>query len=541
MVTPTADSFHRPVSHRWWLPLSSLALIVAARHLAQCWQAAGWEPAALPHVSKIGDIATSFGLLVVIPLWWLLHSNFSWRRRLSVFGSVVLVLAAIFFFAIRRVELVTDERHHYPRFEFRWETSRDERLAAFRRDLPAAALPSIAVTATATDSPRFRGPFGDGSVRHLRLAHDWQQQPPRVLWRHPCGGGYSGFALAGNAAVTLEQREADEAVVCYDQQTGRERWVFRYPAHFQHFVGDGPRATPTIAGARVFSLGATGELVCLDARNGASQWRVNILTDNAAKNQQWGLAASPLVVDDTVIVQPGTDPANPAGRAVAAYRCDDGQRVWAQGGTHASYSSPQFATLGGTDFIIIFDAGGLAGLDPQTGREMWRHEWRNMMDTNTMQPLILGPDRIFISSESDRGCALIGLSAPAGAGGTWTTHTIWQSRLFSSRYSCPVATPSGIFGLSNGILTCLDPATGERRWKEGRFGPGQLLLVGSDLLIQSDQGGLVLVAADPNTYREFARLHALNGKTWNMPAIAGRRLFVRNQSEVSCLELPVTE
>lgn len=492
----------------------------------------------MPRASQIGDVATAFGVLVVLPLWWLLHSGYSWKRRLGWLAGTIAFLAASFFLLVRKVELVTDERRHFPRLEFRWEPTTEARLLAYQQGQASRAMPALNAHIGPEDSATYRGPYADGTVRHLRIADDWHRNPPRVLWRHPCGGGYSGICAAGNVVITLEQRGEQETVVCYDQQSGLERWNHTYKAHFQHFVGDGPRATPTLAENLVVSLGATGELLCLNVQDGSERWRLNILEDNAAANLQWGTAASPLVVGKLVIVQAGVDPKQSNGQAVVAYNLHDGKQVWARGGHVSSYSSPQLVTLHGQQTLLIFDAAGLAGLDPVNGTERWRHPWRTMMDTNTMQPLVISERRIFLSSESDRGSAMIEVTAPPSPNQSWQVQTVWENRRFSSRYACPVATGSAIFGLSHGLLTCLDIETGERRWKDGRFGSGQLLLVGDRLLITSDRGDLALVAADLHAYRELSRITALEGKTWNMPAISGRRLFMRNQAEMTCIELP---
>src|SRR5262249_47420059 len=149
---------------------------------------------------------------------------------------------------------------------------------------------------------------------------------PRLIWRHPVGGGYASFAVAGNSAVTIEQRHNDEAVVCYDTATGEEFWKHTYPAHFQEALGGpGPRATPTISGKDVFSLGATGMLLCLNLGTGSVLWERNVLEDNA--NAIWAMSGSPLVFDDVVVVNPGTQSSASAGRALAAYDRHSGKQV----------------------------------------------------------------------------------------------------------------------------------------------------------------------------------------------------------------------
>ena len=136
------------------------------------------------------------------------------------------------------------------------------------------------------------------------LARDWEAQPPREIWKQPGGGGFAAFVISGNVAVTIEQIRGAEAVVCYDIATGKERWARDYAARFSDFQGGpGPRATPTIAAGKVYSVGAKGKLTCIDLATGKLDWATDILTDN--DNIQWGMSGSPLVYDDVVVVNPG--------------------------------------------------------------------------------------------------------------------------------------------------------------------------------------------------------------------------------------------
>ena len=253
-------------------------------------------------------------------------------------------------------------------------------------------------------------------------------------------------------------------------------------------------------------------------------------------NLDWGMAGSPLVLGDKVIVNPGIDEANNARQAVAAYDRKTGKRLWASGEHKAGYSSPQLATLAGKSQILLFDAGGLAGFDPDVGTELWRHPWETFNNMNIIQPLVFGDDRVFISSELSNGCAMLRVTRQ---GDKFAVETVWANKQMGARYCNPVAFAGHIFGLSNGFLVCLDEATGKRVWKDGRYGNGQLVRSGSLLVVTSEAGEVALVAADPERYRELAKLRLFDAsKTWNTPALAGNQLFVRNHEELACLELP---
>jgi outer membrane protein assembly factor BamB len=376
-------------------------------------------------------------------------------------------------------------------------------------------------------------------VNGLSLATAWQNQPPRLLWRQPCGGGWAGFAVAGNVAVTIEQRGENEAVVCYDRATGRERWGYSYPALFHRsepMGGDGPRATPTIADGNVYSVGALGHFACLDGQTGKPRWTVNILEDNQAKNTEWAMTGSPLIIGDLVVVNPGIDLDRKAGMCLAAYDRQTGKKVWAAGNRPAGYSSPCLINLAGMPQIVLFDAAGLAGFDPQNGMELWGFGWETMMGMNIVQPLLVGEDQLLISSEMSNGSVVLRIKRE---GEKFSAEEVWRYPQFASKFSNPVYADGRIYGLSYGIMTCLDAATGKRLWKGDRYGHGQVLLIGDTILVLSETGDVALVAADPAGFRELARIPVFNGKTWNTPAIAGNQLFIRTHTEMACFELPV--
>ncbi len=471
--------------------------------------------------------------VLVLATWFLFFSGYSLAVKGAGVGLVVLSVGA-FAATVRKVEF---DGQMNPRFRYRWEPSDEELLAKHL----AEAGPDVGgadLTAGPTDSPRFRGPAGDGTAPGVVLAPDWSANPVKELWRHPVGAGHAGIAVAGNSAVTVEQRQGDEVVVCYDRSTGKERWAYSYPARFSQsetMGGDGPRTTPTVAGGDVFALGAAGDLVCLDGATGKPRWQVNILADNGAANAQWGMAGSPLVHGNLVIVNPGVDPKNNANQAVAAYDRATGKKVWAKGSKPAAYASPQAVTLGGVEQVLVFDEAGLGGYDLTDGRELWRHPWRTDMGMNCAQPVVVGPDRVFVSSEKSNGCAV---GEVRKDGNEWKPREVWRTRALSARFCSPVVHKGHVYGLSDGRLTCVDLSNGRRVWADGDYGNGQLVLAGDLLVITSERGRVALVAADPAEYRELGNVPALNDRTWNVPALAGRHLFLRNHREMACLELP---
>jgi outer membrane protein assembly factor BamB len=389
------------------------------------------------------------------------------------------------------------------------------------------AVPAAAETAVWTD---FRGARRDGHYTAGPIRTDWTTLQP--LWRQPAGAGYASFVVAGGRAFTIEQRGYDEVAAAYDIQTGRELWTNAWSALFQESMGGpGPRATPTWHDGRLYVLGATGEFRALDAATGRTLWRTDILADTGADNLQWGMAAAPLVVDNTVVVLPGGD----NGQSVVAYDRQSGTRVWGALDDPASYSSPMLVTLAGIRQIVTFTATRLVGLSPENGRLLWEFPWKTQNGVSASQPLIAGPDRVFVSSGYGADAAMLQLAA--GADGQLTAREIWRTNRLNNVFTSSVLHDGFIYGLDEAILTCLDASTGELKWKGGRYGYGQVLLASGHLIVLTEEGELALVRADPNAHQEITRFPAIDGKTWNHPAMSDGILLIRNIEEMAAFDL----
>ena len=444
--------------------------------------------------------------------------------------------------SIRNVEFSGDME---PTFDFVWHQSRESKLDAYldqevKNSLPIEAeAVNIAPQPSPEDSPTYRGLHCDGVVEGPALARDWQRQPPKCLWRHPCGGGYAGFAVVGDRAVTIEQRGDNEVVVCYDVTTGHQHWTYAYPALFSERPGRGRTGTtPAIDQGRVYSLGATGDLVKLDLATGYLIWKVNILARNGSLNLQWGMSGSPLIHAGRVLVNPGSQQGKETSADVLALDIADGEILAAGGRAQASYCSPMLATLLGSEQVLIFDAAGLAGFASDDLRELWRVPWTSDFDINAAQPILLDDRRIVFSSQS--GCALIELAV---VDGQWTANEVWRNQLMKCSYANPIVYDGYLYGLDQGTLGCLDLANGKRRWKDRKasFGHGQLLASDDLLLVLSEKGELALVQAAPDAFHELGRIQAIDGKTWNNPVLVRGRALVRNHIEMACYELPLAD
>jgi len=399
----------------------------------------------------------------------------------------------------------------------------------------AAALPERPApipTPASVDAPwpDFRGSHRDGRGAEA-IRTDWPRDGLPRLWKQPVGLGYASFVVAGGRAFTIEQRRLQEVVAAYDLQTGRELWISSWEGEFAESMGgNGPRATPTYHAGRLYTLGALGEFRCLDAQTGALIWRKNILDDNSATNLDWGMAASPLIVDDTVVVLPG----GPRGKSVVAYNKDTGARVWSALDDRQAYTSPMLVTLGGVRQIVVVTATRALGLTTNGGRVLWEYPWSTYSGINVAQPVLLDDHRVFLSAGYDHGAALIEVTNDADH---WSVRTVWENNRMKNKFTSSVLLNGYLYGLDESILACVEAETGQLKWKAGRYGYGQVLLASDHLVVLTEDGDVVLVRAMPERHEELARFSAIEGKTWNHPVVADGKLLVRNIREMAAFDI----
>jgi len=463
-------------------------------------------------------------------LWLLLLSRLPWKTRLLG----LLGLAAAGGVLSQAVEIRGVYGDLIPILAWKWSPRAHETLdrnlptgqASISADAPA---PAVAIF----DFPQFLGPNRNATLAGISLERDWEKNPPDLVWHQPIGAGWSGFAVVGNCAITLEQRGPEEMTICYDLETGTVRWSHAVTTQFTDVVaGDGPRSTPTIIDGRVFSQGATGMLNLLDLGTGQPVWSIDTAEDNATSVPIYGFAASPLIHGDkVVVVAPGA-----AEGSLIAYDRETGAKLWSAGDDQGRYSSPTLATLLGQEQILLFNRGALRGHDPATGEVIWEFAWPTETEV-TSQPLALSESRVFLSSGYGIGSKVIELAI--GENDSWNAELVWESTSLKAKFTNVVVHEGSIYGLDDGILVSIDPQTGERRWKRGRFGHGHMLLVDNLLVILSEKGEVVLVDPQPDEYVELGRFQAIAGKTWNTPALAGPYLLVRNATEAACYRLPL--
>jgi outer membrane protein assembly factor BamB len=475
-------------------------------------------------------------------------------RRATVAGAILVACAA---FTLLRTGGVAGSGA--ADLHWRWTPTPEERLLSQARDEalplpsppiaaeapkappppeavrePAAVASAPAAAAGPADWPGFRGAERDGVVRGVHIETDWSRSAPVQLWRRPIGPGWSSFAARGDRVYTQEQRGDDEIVACYRMTTGEAVWRHRDAVRFwESNGGAGPRATPTLAGGRVYAMGATGILNALDAASGAVEWSRNVASDADTNVPTWGFAGSPLVVDDVVVVAA-------AGR-LAAYDVAAGKQRWLGPAHGGSYSSPHHVTIDGVGQIVMLSDAGATGVAPADGAVLWEHAWPGAAIT---QPARVGEGDILFGmvGQSAAGIGTRRIAVARGPDG-WAATERWTSTALKPYFNDLVVHKGHAYGFDGSILACIDLADGKRTWKGGRYGNGQLVLLAEQdvLLVLSEDGELALVGATPDQFRELARFPALEGKTWNHPVVVGDVVLVRNGEEMAAFRLPAAK
>jgi outer membrane protein assembly factor BamB len=487
-----------------------------------------------------GNFRVPLALLIILAtvlllaIWVVLLSGLRHGLRWRIVGTGFLCLV-LFGFSLG---LVTRRDGSFsgagvPRLVLRWTPVRTLPPPAVTSSLPAAVQPSP------DDFPQFHGPDRDSQIRGVHLARDWAKNPPVLLWRHAVGLGWSGFAVVGNAAITMEERGDQESAICYNLNTGQPIWVHSNTAYLiEREGGDGPRATPTIAGGHVYTYGGLGNLDCLDAATGKPIWSKKTLGD-PSDHLRYGQTSSPLIVDDKVIVTGGHAAKDHAPcPSVLAFDKETGQPAWTFTGDDASYASPSLATVDGVRQILLVHQNGIAGHDIADGKVLWQCTWNPGFWPKNSQAMAIDSDKIYCSTGYGIGSILLQIhGSPTAINAT----QLWHTPIMKTELSNVVIRDGYVYGLDDGHLICQELSTGKRLWRrQDPYGHGQILQAGELLLAQSESGDVSLLDTSPAGATELCTYPALTGsKTcWNPPALAGHLLVIRNDREAACYRLP---
>ncbi|MGV3605968.1 MAG: PQQ-binding-like beta-propeller repeat protein [Planctomycetaceae bacterium] len=429
-------------------------------------------------------------------------------------------------------------------FAWRWSPSAEEKfIAEAAKEKVKASTTKPQETAVVELGPGdwsgFRGPTRDGRALGVKIESDWAAHPPKEVWRHAIGPGWGSVTVVGKFLYTQEQRGADECVVAYNRNTGKEIWVHNDTARFDEAIGGpGPRATPQFFEGKIFAQGASGMLNCLDAATGKLIWAKDISKDGNAKPPQWGFSSSPLIIDGVVVAVPG----GAQHKGVLGYKIADGELLWSQGGNVSAergehtYSSPHAAVIDGIAQVLMVSDTGMYAVSPTDGKLLWNYAWLVEGMNRVVQPHEVDPNHWIIGTYYGEGSRLVEVTQKEGV---FSTKEVWQTKDLKPYFNDFVSYEGHLYGFDGDIFICVDSATGKKTWKKGRYGSGQVVLLADQglLLVMGEKGEVILLEANPKKHVELGKFTGLSGKTWNHPVLAGNQLFLRNGEEMACFEL----
>jgi outer membrane protein assembly factor BamB len=386
---------------------------------------------------------------------------------------------------------------------------------------------------TSGDWPQWRGPNRDGVSPETNQLREWPEDGPPVLWKVRLGGGFSSVAVArGRVFVHTAKDKKEEIVLCLDAATGDELWRYAYPCDYNRAVtlvessDSGPRATPAVDGDCVYTIGTTGIVLCLASESGKKIWEADLRTIGGRTCPPRGYCSSPLVVGDHVYVHPG----GAKGNSIVALNKKDGSVVWTALDDPIAHATPTYVDAAGKPQVIYFTGRGAVAVAPKDGKLLWRYDWRTEANCNCASP-IHHDGRVFISSATGSGGALLKLNDDAGP------ELVWKNLVMQNQYSTSVLVDGHLYGFSNTRLRCVEFATGKAVWDQSGLGKGTLLAADGMLVLLGEKGNLVLAEATPKGYRERGRCKPLDGVCLTAPALAGGRLFVRNENLLVALDV----
>lgn len=490
-----------------------------------------------------------FGLLGIIG-WglWAFISARRWKLGLLIFAVPTI------FFILYYPNLGGDVafRGFKPRF---WSDAGD-----YVEPVSASVSAIDLQTTGPSDFPQFMGPNRNGKLAGLTLSDDWSE-PPQELWRIDVGEGWSGFAVVNGFAITQEQRGAEECVTCYDIKSGELKWINRVTRRHEDLAAmgkAGPRATPTIDQGKVYITSGTGVLDCLDGGTGELIWTADVpglvgIEQLKSRNSMgleytmensrlmWGRSGSPLIVDDLVIVPAGGADGQPDTTCtLIAFDKETGQEKWRGGMRMPSYGSPSLATLGGKKQILLMAEDCAVGHDVETGEELWsfNRPGNSNADANCSQVTFVNEEQLILSKGYSLGGELVQVKQE---GDKWVATQLHKNpRVMKTKLTNPIVHEGYVYTLSDGYLECTKVDTFERVWKQrGRFGNGQIFLVGNKLLVHSETGTLHLIQATPDGYEELGKFKTISGICWNTIAVSGNLVLLRSEREAACFSLPL--
>jgi outer membrane protein assembly factor BamB len=387
---------------------------------------------------------------------------------------------------------------------------------------------SASLSVAATDWPNWRGPDHNGISQEKNWQSEFLPTGPKKLWQASIGTGFSSLIVSQGQLYTMGNKNDEDAVYCFDALTGKTLWKHTYPSPLNpNMYEGGPSATPTVDQNRLYTLSKLGLLFCLDVKTGKPLWSRDIDTEFEYTIPTWGLAGSPLIVEEMVIIN--------IGLTGMAFNKLDGKPIWQGENGKAGYASPVQFQNNSRNCLAMLSGDHIAAVDRKTGTLIWKYLWKTSWDINAADPIISGT-KLFVSSGYGTGSALLNIQNESPV-------EIWKQKKLKSQLNGPVLWQGHIYGFSGNVgktvkLSCLDFETGQIKWSQEGFKVGALFIADGKLIILNDGGNLVIAQAKPQKYQEISQAKILDGKCWTVPILANGLLYARNATgDLVCLDL----
>jgi outer membrane protein assembly factor BamB len=407
-------------------------------------------------------------------------------------------------------------------------------ICRMKASITSLLLAFSVAAASAADWPQFLGPARNGISPETGLMKAWPADGPKEVWRMKGGVGMSGLAISGGKLMTLVQRDGKQWLLALEAKTGKTLWETPLAPEYENQMGNGPRGTPAISGDQVFVFTGEGILIAASTKDGKIVWSHDLFAELGGKPEDYGMACSPLVVGSQVIVTPGAP-----GAMVVAFDTQSGKLVWKAGDDPAGYSSPALLKAGGQEQIVVFTGASAIGVQPGSGKVLWRYPYETEFNCNIATPLAVD-GRVFLSSGENHGSVLLDVSGQE-------PRVVWESQgaksVFKNEWQTAMQLGDHLYGFDNvgsagpvTHLACIEAASGKPVWQKARFGKGNLIAADGKLFLSTMKGELVVLSATAKRYEELGRKTVL-GTTRQAPSLSGGLLYMRDDKEIVCLDV----
>ncbi len=386
-----------------------------------------------------------------------------------------------------------------------------------------AILAGCCGAAWAGDWPNWRGPNYNGISAETGWSIDWPESGPKILWKASVGTGFSSVAVSDGRLYTMGNIDNEDIIYCIDAEKGTVLWRHAYsePIKANMYEG-GPNATPTVSGGKVYTLSKSGKVFCLDVQKGKVVWSKDLHGDFGVEIPEWGLAGSPFVTENMVILNAST-----FGLALNKM---DGNLVWKTGDGPAGYATAVPFNNGGQNCVAMFGTEEVAGINAATGLELWRFPWKTSYGVNAGDPIVSG-DKVFISSGYNKGCALLEIEDS-------NVTEVWRNKNMRNHFNSSVLWEGFVYGFDESQLKCLDFDSGEVMWSQKGLGKGSLMIADGKLVVLSEKGKLIIAQTSAKGFEQLASAQILKGKCWTVPVLSNGRIYARNaKGDLVCVDV----